>query len=145
MTKHVQRVSPYSHASSINPGFVEIGLACIHAYSHSCCAACIRFGAALFSRHPNFFLYCHMYLRFRGYRVVLGIELSVSAWYQKTRRVLLRERRLLPLLLLAAEGRERCAVCVTTCKISFIGAETRRRFCANHKSIRIRRTQNTPA
>ena len=86
-----------------------------------------------------------MYLRFRGYRVVLGIELSVSAWYQKTRRVLLRERRLLPLLLLAAEGRERCAVCVTTCKISFIGAETRRRFCANHKSIRIRRTQNTPA
>ena len=28
-TKHVPRVSPYSHASFIDPGFVEIGLACV--------------------------------------------------------------------------------------------------------------------
>ena len=33
-----------------------------------------------------------MYLRFRGCPVVLDIELSVSAWYQKTRRALLRVR-----------------------------------------------------
>ena len=51
-----------------------------------------------------------MYLRFRGCPVVLDIELSVSAWYQKTRRVLLRARRLLLLLLLSAEsGSVRCA------------------------------------
>ena len=44
--KHVPRVSPYSHASSMDPGFVEISLACIHAYPHCCCCAgCgIRFG-----------------------------------------------------------------------------------------------------
>ena len=46
-----------------------------------------------------------MYLRFRGYPVVLDTELSVSARYQKTRRVLLRARRLLLLLLLSAESR----------------------------------------
>ena len=39
-----------------------------------------------------------MYLRFRGYPVVIDIELSVT-----TRRVLLRARRLLMLMLLAAE------------------------------------------
>ena len=50
---------PYSRASSIDPGFVEISLACIHTYPHCCCcAACIRFGA-LFSRQRSFcFLYC---------------------------------------------------------------------------------------
>ena len=42
-------------------------------------------------------------LRFRSCPVVLDVELSVSAWYQKTRRVLLRARHLLLLLLLAAE------------------------------------------
>ena len=53
-----------------------------------------------------------MYLRFRGCLVVLDIELSVSAWYQKTRRVLLRVGRLqnLLLLLLSVESRGvRCA------------------------------------
>ena len=77
-TKHVPRVSPYLHASSIDPGFVEIGLASIHTYSHCCSSAHIRFGA-LFSRQRSFFLYCDMYLRFRGCPVVLDIELCVSA------------------------------------------------------------------
>ena len=45
-SKHVPRGSPYSRASSIDAGFVEISLACIHTYPHCCCcAACIRFGA----------------------------------------------------------------------------------------------------
>ena len=44
-----------------------------------------------------------MCLRFRGCPVVLDIELSVSARYQKT-RVLLRARRLLLLLVAAASG-----------------------------------------
>ena len=48
-----------------------------------------------------------MYLRFRGCPVVLGIELSVSAWYQKTRHALLRARYLLLMLLVA----DRAAVC----------------------------------
>ena len=62
-TKHVARVTPYSRASSIDPGFVEISLACIHTYPHCCfCAACIRFGA-LFSCQRSFcFLYCDMLL-----------------------------------------------------------------------------------
>ena len=110
-TKHVPRVSPYSHASSIDPRFVEIGLACIHTYPHCCCccgcccAACICF-SAIFSRHRSLFFlcYCDMYLRFRGCPVVLDIQLSVSAWYQKTRRILLRARRILLLLLLQQRG-----------------------------------------
>ena len=98
--KHVPRGSPYSHASSIDPGSVEISLACIHAYPHCYCVACIRFGA-LFSRQRSFFCflccdilrsiytrYIYMYFRFQGCPVVLDIELSVSAWYQKTRRAL---------------------------------------------------------
>ena len=59
----------------------------------------------LFSRQRSFFLYyltCDMCLRFRGCPVVLDIELSVSARYQKT-RVLLRARRLL-LLCCSREG-----------------------------------------
>ena len=48
-------------------------------------------------------LYCDMCLPFRGCPVVLDIELSVSARYQKT-RVLLRARSLLPLLVAAASG-----------------------------------------
>ena len=47
-------------------------------------------------------LYCDMCLRLRGCPVVLDIELSVCTWYQKTRCVLLRARRLLLLLRLAA-------------------------------------------
>ena len=87
--KDVPRGSPYSHDSSIDPGFVEISLACIHTYPRCCCyAACIRFGA-LFSRQRSFcILRCDMYLRFRGSPVVLDIELSVSAWYQKNRHAL---------------------------------------------------------
>ena len=64
-------------------------------------------------------IYC-MYLRFRGRPVVLDIELSVSAWYQKTRRVLLRARCLVLLL-----RERRCAVCGITLKISCNGAETK--------------------
>ena len=48
------------------------------------CAACLRFGA-VFSRERSFFLYCRMCLRYWGCPVVLNIELSVSARYQKTR------------------------------------------------------------
>ena len=33
--KHVPLVSPYSHSSSIDPGFVEIGLACVHTYVYT--------------------------------------------------------------------------------------------------------------
>ena len=48
---------------------------------------------SLFSRHRSqlllYYLTCDMCLRFRGCPVVLDIELSVSARYQKT-RVLLR-------------------------------------------------------
>ena len=56
---------------------------------HCCCAACIRLGA-LVSRQRSFFLCCDMYLRTRDCPVVLDIELSVSALYQKSRRVLVR-------------------------------------------------------
>ena len=48
-------------------------------------------------------LYCDMCLRLRGCPVVLDIELSVSARYQKT-RALLRARRFLLLLFAAASG-----------------------------------------
>ena len=48
-----------------------------------------------------------MYRQFRGCPVVLDIELPVNAWYHKTRRVLLHERRLLLLLILTAESKER--------------------------------------
>ena len=71
-TKHVARGRPCSCASSIDPGFVEISLACIHSYPHCCCcAACIRFDA-LFSRQRSFcFLYCDTrYLCISGFGVV---------------------------------------------------------------------------
>ena len=88
---------------------------------------CVHFGA-LFSGQRSFgFLCCdtRMYLRIRGCLVVLDIELSVSTWYHKTRRVLLRARRLL-LLLLTAEGRERRrAVCGLAFKLTPSGAETK--------------------
>ena len=53
-----------------------------------------------------------MCLRFRGCPVVLDIELSVSARYQKT-RVLLRARRLLLLLVASPSG----GVCGTNSKL----------------------------
>ena len=52
----------------------------------------------LFSRQRDLFLYCcDIHLRFRGCPVLLHIELSVSAPYQKT-RVLLHAQRLLLLV-----------------------------------------------
>ena len=76
---------------------------------------CTFWCSILFSGQRSFvFLSCdtRMYLRFRGCAVVLDIELSVSAWYQKIRRAVLRARCLVLLLLLAADSRERrCVVC----------------------------------
>ena len=75
----------------------------------------------------------------------LDIELSVSAWYQKTRCALLRARRLLLLLFLAAVSRERrCAVCGITFIISCNGTERKERFRANENTKESRRIQNTP-
>ena len=87
----------------------------------------------------------YVYLRFRDCPVVLDIELSLSAWYQKTRRALMRARcLLLLLLLLSADSRERrCAVCGITFEISCNGAETKERFCANQNTKESRRIQNT--
>ena len=82
---------------------------------------CTFWCSILFSGQRSFVFLCcdtRMYLRFRGCPVVLDIELSVSAWYHKTRRALLRARRLL-LLLLTAEIRERRrAVCGVTFKLT---------------------------
>ena len=72
------------------------------------------FWCSLFSRQRSFcFLYCDITSKYvslvsglSGSPVVLDVELSVSAWYQKTRRTLLRARCLLLLLLLAADNRE---------------------------------------
>ena len=86
-----------------------------------------------------------MYLRFRGCPVVLDMELSVIAWYQKTRRVLLRARRRLLLRLLTAESKERrLAVCGITFKPALNGAETEQRLRSNQNTRKFRRTQNTP-
>ena len=69
-------------------------------------------------------IYVYTYFRFRGCPVVLDIELSVSAWYHKTRRVLLLAMRLLLLPLLTAESKERrLAVCGITFKLTSNGAE----------------------
>ena len=58
-----------------------------------------------------------MYLQFRGCPVLPDTELSVSAWYHKTRRLLLHARRFLRLLFLTAESKERrLAVCGITYK-----------------------------
>ena len=57
--RNVPRVSPYLYASSIDPGLVEIGLACIYIQTCPqccCCAACIRFDALL-SRQRSFFFF----------------------------------------------------------------------------------------
>ena len=133
--KHVPLVSPCLHASSIDPGFVEIGLACIHTQMYVLALLlllrrlCTFWCCILFSGQRSFVFICcdtPMYLRFRGCPVVLDIELSVSTWYHKTRRVLLRARRLLLLLLLTEESKERrLAVCGTTFKPVSNGAETK--------------------
>ena len=125
--KYVPLGSPYSHSSSIDLGFVEIGLACIRTYVRSMYILalllqlrrlCTFWYPILFSGQRSFVSLCcdtYMYRRFRGCPVVLDIELSMSAWYHKTRRVLLRARRLLLLLLLPAESEERrLAVCGMT-------------------------------
>ena len=153
--KHVTLVSPYSHSSSIDPGFagfVEIGLACIHTYVYTCTAAAappvyVLVLYTLSGQRSFVFLCCdtQMYRRFRGCPVVLYIELFLSAWYHKTQHALLRARRLLLLLLLAAESKERrLAVCGITFKPASNGAETEQRFRANQNTRKIRRTQNTP-
>ena len=108
---------------------METGLACIHTYVYTRTAAVappVRFDT-LFSGQRSFVFLCcdtRMYLRLRGCLVVVDIELSVSAWYHKTRRVLLHARRLL-MLLLTAESRERRAVCGTPSKLTSNGAEAR--------------------
>ena len=116
--KHVPLGSPYSHSSSIDLGFVEIGLACIHKYVYTRTAAAAAppvyvWCSILFSGQRSFVFLCcdtRMYRRFRGCPVVLDIELSVSACYHKTQRVLLRARRLL--MVLHLESREqRAAAC----------------------------------
>ena len=88
---------------------------------------CTFWCSILFSGQHSFVFLCgdaRMYRRFRGCPVVLDIELSVSAWYHKTRRALLRARRLL--LLLTAESKERrLAVCRITFKLASNGAETK--------------------
>ena len=110
---------------------------------------CTFWCSILFSGQRSFvFLCCDtpMYLRFRGCPVVLDIELSVSAWYHKTRRVLLRARRLLLLLLLTAERKEPwLAVSCITFELASNEAETKYRFRANQNTRKFRRTQNTPA
>ena len=81
-----------------------------------------------FGRRSFVFLCCdtRVYRRFRGCPVVLDIELSVSAWYHKTRRALLRARRLLVLLLLTAESKgRRLAVCGIMFKPAANGVETK--------------------
>ena len=69
---------------------------------------CTYWCSLLLSGQRSFvFLSCdtRMYLRFHGCPAVLDMELSVSTWYHKTRRVVLRARRLLLLLLLTAESK----------------------------------------
>ena len=70
-------------------------------------------------------------LWFRSCPVVLDIELSVSAWYQKTRRVLLSARCLLLLLLLhaAASGGVRHKT-----QNYMRWSETKKRFWANRNT-----------
>ena len=91
---------------------------------------CTFWCSILFPGQRSFVSLCcdtRMYLRFRGCPVVLDIEVSVSAWYHKTRRVLLRAGRLLLLLLLlTAESKERrLAACGITFKPASNGAETK--------------------
>ena len=92
---------------------METSLACIHTYPHCCCcAACIRFGAFVFRQRSFCFLYCDINVSpfFGVVRLCFTLSFPVSAWYQKTRRALLRARCLLLLLLLASR-QQRAAVC----------------------------------
>ena len=89
---------------------------------------CAFWCSILFSGQRSFVFLCcdtRMYLRFRRRPVVLDIELSVSAWYHKTRRVLLRARRLLLLFITAESKERRLAVCGITFKLASNGAETK--------------------
>ena len=87
--KHVPLGSPYSHSSSIDPGFVEsASLVCTRMYILALLLLlrrlCTFWFSILFSGQRSFVFLCsdtRMYLRFRGCPVVLDIELSVSAWY----------------------------------------------------------------
>ena len=158
--KHVPFVSPYSHSSSIDPGFVEIGLACIHTYQgmYNILALllllrrlCTFWCSILFSGQRSFVVLCcdtRMYLRFRGCPVVLDIELFVSAWYHKARFALLRARRLLLLLLLTAESREhRAAACDVRHNVQTGVKWSRNKITISRQSNtrKFRRTQNSPA
>ena len=107
-------------SSAIDPGFVEIGRACIHTYvlAQLLCRLLYTFGAALFSRQRNFFLYyCDMCLRFRGCPVVLDTELSVSAWYQKKDSTCAAAREAYSVSAAACSIEGWCAVCGITFKI----------------------------
>ena len=94
--KHVPLGSPYSRSSSIDLGFMEIGLACIHTYVYMLLVLrclCTFWCSILFSGQRSFVVFCcdtRVYRRCRGRPVVLDIELSMSAWYHETRHVLLR-------------------------------------------------------
>ena len=102
-TQHVPRVSAYSHASSISrvcgnrPRLYTYVLALLLCRLYT-------FWYSIFSPAQLLSL-----LRcISGFGVVrwclnFNMELSVSAWYHKNRRVILRARCLLLLLLLAAE------------------------------------------
>ena len=110
---------------------MEIGLACIHTYVYTRTAAAaappvyvlvLYNTEILFSGQHSFVFLCRdtlMYRQFRGCLVVIDIELSVRVYYHNTRRVLLRARRLVLLLLLKAESKERrLAVCGLTFKLA---------------------------
>ena len=87
-------------------------------------------GYMLFSRQRDVFLYCcDIHLRFRGCPVLLHIELSVSARYQKT-SVQLRAQRLL--LVAAASG----SVCGINFKLTRNQSEAEDRFWTNQNTKR---------
>ena len=79
-TKHVPRGSPYSHASSIDPRFVEISLPCIHTYPNCCCcAACILCGALFLAGAASAFSTVTPGICVSPVSGVLHIELSARA------------------------------------------------------------------
>ena len=150
--KHVPLVSPYSHSSSINPGLWKSAslvytrtyiLALLLLLRRLCTFWC----SILFSGQRSFVFLCcdtRVYRRFRGCPVVLDIELSMSAWHHKIRRALLCARRLLLMVLLTAESKERrLAVCGITSKPPSYEAETKLRLGANQNTRNFRHTQNT--
>ena len=104
---------------------------------------CTFWCSILFSGQRKFVIFCcntRMNLWFRGCPVVLDIEVSVTAWHHKTRRVLLRAGRLLLVLLLTAESKEYpFAVCGITFKLASNGAEQ------NDDFVPIRTPRNSAA